>query len=141
MCVCVRGTERCSGQWPGARARGAFGARLFSSLMGQWMRATQQQQSYWLPVAVRPPSRPRSTRPFQGVIFAMEVVMNGIHNGWNSPYYSSVSAAVVESDGVQLRAPFSVPALTIEFIVEIPWIPGDRVIIGVQPRLFISWWM
>jgi CIC family chloride channel protein len=76
--------------------------------------------------------------PISGVIFAMEVVMMEYTiAGFTPIILAAVSAAIVTQAVYGTEPAFSVPALTMNSLLEIPWILAIAVIVGIAAALFI----
>ncbi|MED5558087.1 MAG: chloride channel protein, partial [Pseudomonadota bacterium] len=77
--------------------------------------------------------------PIAGVIFAMEVVMMEYTiAGFTPIILAAVSAAIVTQAVYGTEPAFSVPALTMNSLLEIPWILAIAVIIGIAAAGFIQ---
>lgn len=127
-----------TGQSAGREGPAVHLGAAFSSLMGQWMRRPNNSIRTLVACGCAAAISASFNTPIAGVIFAMEVVMMEYTiAGFTPIILSSVSAAVV-SQLVYGSAPaFSVPVLTMNSLLEIPWILAIALFIGAAAALFI----
>jgi CIC family chloride channel protein len=110
-----------------------------SSIMGQRMRLPNNSIRTLVACGCAGAISASFNTPISGVIFAMEaVMMEYTIAGFTPIILASVSAAIM-SQLVYGPAPaFSVPALTINSLFEIPWILVMAVLCGMAAALFIQ---
>ncbi|SOB76782.1 chloride channel protein, CIC family [Marinobacter sp. LV10R510-11A] len=131
-------TTVVTGQSAGREGPAVHLGAAFSSLMGQWMRLPNNSIRTLVACGCAAAISASFNTPISGVIFAMEVVMMEYTiAGFTPIVLASVSAAVVTQVGYGTEPAFSVPALTMNSLLEIPWILVLAVIIGVSAALFI----
>jgi CIC family chloride channel protein len=128
-----------SGQSAGREGPAVHLGAAFSSLMGQWMRLPNNSIRTLVACGCAAAISASFNTPISGVIFAMEVVMMEYTiAGFTPIILAAVSAAVVNQVVYSSEPAFSVPALTMNSLLEIPWILVIAVIIGVAAALFIK---
>jgi len=132
-------TTVITGQSAGREGPAVHLGAAFSSLMGQWMRLPNNSIRTLVACGCAAAISASFNTPIAGVIFAMEVVMMEYTiAGFTPIILSSVSAAVVTQVVYGPAPAFSVPALTMNSLLEIPWILAIAVVIGVAAALFIQ---
>jgi len=128
-----------SGQSAGREGPAVHLGAACSSLMGQWMRLPNNSIRTLVACGCAAAISASFNTPISGVIFAMEVVMMEYTiAGFTPIILAAVSAAVVSQVVYSSEPAFSVPALTMNSLLEIPWILVIAVIIGVAAALFIK---
>ncbi|WP_050996575.1 chloride channel protein [Marinobacter sp. BSs20148] len=128
-----------SGQSAGREGPAVHLGAAFSSLMGQWMRLPNNSIRTLVACGCAAAISASFNTPISGVIFAMEVVMmEYTMAGFTPIILAAVSAAVVNQMVYSSEPAFSVPALTMNSLLEIPWILVIAVIIGVAAAMFIK---
>ncbi|WP_417532404.1 chloride channel protein [Marinobacter lipolyticus] len=131
-------TTVITGQSAGREGPAVHLGAAFSSLMGQWMRLPNNSIRTLVACGCAAAISASFNTPISGVIFAMEVVMMEYTiAGFTPIILAAVSAAIVTQAIYGSEPAFSVPALTMNSLVEIPWILAIAVIIGVAAALFI----
>lgn len=127
-----------SGQSAGREGPAVHLGAAFSSLMGQWMRRPNNSIRTLVACGCAAAISASFNTPISGVIFAMEVVMMEYTiAGFTPIILAAVSAAVVTQVVYGTDPAFSVPALTMNSLLEIPWILLMAVIIGILAASFI----
>ena len=127
-----------TGQSAGREGPAVHLGAAFSSLMGQWMRLPNNSIRTLVACGCAAAISASFNTPIAGVIFAMEVVMMEYTiAGFTPIILSAVSAAIVTQIVYGGEPAFSVPALTMNSLMEIPWIIAIAVIIGVAAAAFI----
>ncbi|MDX1456538.1 MAG: chloride channel protein [Marinobacter sp.] len=135
--ICGVGTV-ITGQSAGREGPAVHLGAAFSSLLGQWMRLPNNSIRTLVACGCAAAISASFNTPIAGVIFAMEVVMMEYTiAGFTPIILASVSAAVVTQAVYGAEPAFSVPALTMNSLLEIPWILAIAVIIGVAAAGFI----
>ncbi|MDX1558477.1 MAG: chloride channel protein [Marinobacter sp.] len=128
-----------SGQSAGREGPAVHLGAAFSSLMGQWMRLPNNSIRTLVACGCAAAISASFNTPISGVIFAMEVVMMEYTiAGFTPIILAAVSAAIVTQVVYGAEPAFSVPALTMNSLLEIPWILAIAVIIGIAAALFIQ---
>lgn len=127
-----------TGQSAGREGPAVHLGAAVSSLMGQWMKLPNNSIRTLVACGCAAAISASFNTPIAGVIFAMEVVMMEYTiAGFTPIILASVSAAVVTQATYGPDPAFSVPALTMNSLLEIPWILAIAVIIGVAAAAFI----
>ncbi|SFR51425.1 chloride channel protein, CIC family [Marinobacter gudaonensis] len=127
-----------SGQSAGREGPAVHLGAAFSSLMGQWMRLPNNSIRTLVACGCAAAISASFNTPISGVIFAMEVVMMEYTiAGFTPIILAAVSAAIVTQAVYGAEPAFSVPALTMNSLLEIPWILAIAVIVGIAAALFI----
>lgn len=127
-----------SGQSAGREGPAVHLGAAVSSLMGQWMRLPNNSIRTLVACGCAAAISASFNTPISGVIFAMEVVMMEYTiAGFTPIILAAVSAAIVTQVVYGAEPAFSVPALTMNSLMEIPWILAIAVIIGVAAAAFI----
>ncbi|MCS5562813.1 chloride channel protein [Marinobacter sp.] len=135
--VCGVGTV-VSGQSAGREGPAVHLGATFSSLMGQWMRLPNNSIRTLVACGCAAAISASFNTPISGVIFAMEVVMMEYTiAGFTPIILAAVSAAIVTQAVYGSEPAFNVPALTMNSLLEIPWILAIAIIIGVAAAVFI----
>ncbi|MFO7528084.1 MAG: chloride channel protein [Marinobacter sp.] len=132
-------TTVVTGQSAGREGPAVHLGAAFSSLMGQWMRLPNNSIRTLVACGCAAAISASFNIPISGVIFAMEVVMMEYTiAGFTPIILAAVSAAIVTQAVYGSEPAFSVPALTMNSLMEIPWILAIAVIIGIAAALFIQ---
>ena len=132
-------TTVVTGQSAGREGPAVHLGAAFSSLMGQWMRLPNNSIRTLVACGCAAAISASFNTPISGVIFAMEVVMMEYTiAGFTPIILAAVSAAIVTQAVYGTEPAFSVPALTMNSLLEIPWILVIAVIIGVAAAVFIQ---
>lgn len=127
-----------SGQSAGREGPAVHLGAAFSSLMGQWMRLPNNSIRTLVACGCAAAISASFNTPISGVIFAMEVVMMEYTiAGFTPIILAAVSAAIVTQAVYGSEPAFSVPPLTMNSLLEIPWILAIAVIVGIAAALFI----
>lgn len=127
-----------TGQSAGREGPAVHLGAAFSSLMGQWMRLPNNSIRTLVACGCAAAISASFNTPISGVIFAMEVVMMEYTiAGFTPIILAAVSAAIVSQAIYGSEPAFSVPALTMNSLMEIPWILVIAIIIGVAAAIFI----
>lgn len=128
-----------TGQSAGREGPAVHLGAAFSSLMGQWMRLPNNSIRTLVACGCAAAISASFNTPISGVIFAMEVVMMEYTiAGFTPIILASVTAAVVSQAVYGSEPAFSVPPLTMNSLLEIPWIIAIAVIIGIAAAVFIQ---
>ncbi|KAA1170687.1 chloride channel protein [Marinobacter salinexigens] len=128
-----------TGQSAGREGPAVHLGAAFSSLMGQWMRLPNNSIRTLVACGCAAAISASFNTPISGVIFAMEVVMMEYTiAGFTPIILAAVSAAIVTQAVYGSEPAFTVPALTMNSLLEIPWILVIALIIGVSAALFIQ---
>ncbi|MGB2109969.1 MAG: chloride channel protein, partial [Marinobacter vinifirmus] len=128
-----------SGQSAGREGPAVHLGAAFSSLLGQWMRLPNNSIRTLVACGCAAAISASFNTPISGVIFAMEVVMMEYTiAGFTPIILAAVSAAIVTQVVYGSEPAFSVPALTMNSMLEIPWIIAIAVIIGIAAAAFIQ---
>jgi CIC family chloride channel protein len=107
--------------------------------MGQWMRLPNNSIRTLVACGCAAAISASFNTPISGVIFAMEVVMMEYTiAGFTPIILASVTAAVISQAAYGSEPAFSVPPLTMNSLLEIPWIIAIAIIIGVAAAAFIQ---
>lgn len=131
-------TTVVTGQSAGREGPAVHLGAAFSSLMGQWMRLPNNSIRTLVACGCAGAISASFNTPISGVIFAMEVVMMEYTiAGFTPIILAAVSAAIVTQAVYGTEPAFSVPALTMNSLLEIPWILAIAVMIGIAAALFI----
>ncbi|GGC70618.1 chloride channel protein [Marinobacter halophilus] len=131
-------TTVVSGQSAGREGPAVHLGAAFSSLMGQWMRLPNNSIRTLVACGCAAAISASFNTPIAGVIFAMEVVMMEYTiAGFTPIILAAVSAAIITQLMYGSEPAFSVPALTMNSLAEIPWILAIAVIIGIAAAAFI----
>ncbi|SFR83436.1 chloride channel protein, CIC family [Marinobacter daqiaonensis] len=131
-------TTVVTGQSAGREGPAVHLGAAFSSLMGQWMRLPNNSIRTLVACGCAAAISASFNTPISGVIFAMEVVMMEYTiAGFTPIILAAVSAAIVTQAVYGAEPAFSVPALTMNSLMEIPWIIAIALIIGVAAATFI----
>jgi CIC family chloride channel protein len=132
-----------TGQSAGREGPAVHLGAAVSSLMGQWMRLPNNSIRTLVACGCAAAISASFNTPISGVIFAMEVVMMEYTiAGFTPIILSAVSAAIVIQAVYGSEPAFSVPALTMNSLLEIPWILAVAVVIAIAAASFIhilSW--
>ncbi|MBD3640263.1 MAG: chloride channel protein [Marinobacter sp.] len=132
-------TTVVTGQSAGREGPAVHLGAAFSSLMGQWMRLPNNSIRTLVACGCAAAISASFNTPISGVLFAMEVVMMEYTiAGFTPIILAAVSAAIVTQAVYGSEPAFSVPALTMNSLMEIPWILVIAVIIGIAAALFIQ---
>jgi CIC family chloride channel protein len=132
-------TTVVTGQSAGREGPAVHLGAAFSSLMGQWMRLPNNSIRTLVACGCAAAISASFNTPISGVLFAMEVVMMEYTIAAFTPIIlAAVSAAIVLQAVYGSEPAFSVPALTMNSLLEIPWILVIAVIIGIAAALFIQ---
>lgn len=127
-----------TGQSAGREGPAVHLGAAVSSLMGQWMRLPNNSIRTLVACGCAAAISASFNTPIAGVIFAMEVVMMEYTiAGFTPIILSAVSAAIITQIVYGGEPAFSVPALTMNSLMEIPWIIAIAIIIGVAAAAFI----
>ncbi|MDO3721817.1 chloride channel protein [Marinobacter sp. chi1] len=127
-----------TGQSSGREGPAVHLGATFSSMMGQWMRLPNNSIRTLVACGCAAAISASFNTPISGVIFAMEVVMMEYTiAGFTPIILAAVSAAVVTHAVYGPEPAFNVPALTMNSLLEIPWILAIALVIGVAAALFI----
>ncbi|HDZ39837.1 MAG TPA: chloride channel protein [Marinobacter sp.] len=127
-----------TGQSAGREGPAVHLGAAFSSLMGQWMKLPNNSIRTLVACGCAAAISASFNTPISGVIFAMEVVMMEYTiAGFTPIILASVSAAFVTQTVYGTEPAFNVPALTMNSLLEIPWILVIAVVIGISAALFI----
>jgi CIC family chloride channel protein len=128
-----------TGQSAGREGPAVHLGAAFSSLMGQWMRLPNNSIRTLVACGCAAAISASFNTPISGVIFAMEVVMMEYTiAGFTPIILASVTAAVVSQTVYGSEPAFSVPQLTMNSLLEIPWIIAIALIIGIAAAVFIQ---
>lgn len=128
-----------TGQSSGREGPAVHLGATFSSLMGQWMRLPNNSIRTLVACGCAAAISASFNTPISGVVFAMEVVMMEYTiAGFTPIILAAVSAAIVTQAVYGPEPAFTVPGLTLNSLVEIPWILVIAVIIGIAAALFIQ---
>jgi len=131
-------TTVVSGQSAGREGPAVHLGAAFSSLLGQWMRLPNNSIRTLVACGCAAAISASFNTPISGVIFAMEVVMMEYTiAGFTPIILAAVSAAIITQAVYGTEPAFSVPALTMNSLLEIPWILVIAVIIGIAAAAFI----
>ncbi|MCK7545548.1 chloride channel protein [Marinobacter bryozoorum] len=132
-----------TGQSAGREGPAVHLGAAVSSLMGQWMRLPNNSIRTLVACGCAAAISASFNTPISGVIFAMEVVMMEYTiAGFTPIILAAVSAAIVTQAAYGSEPAFSVPALTMNSLLEIPWILAVAVVIAIAAAAFIhilSW--
>ncbi|MFW5824777.1 MAG: chloride channel protein [Marinobacter sp.] len=132
-----------TGQSAGREGPAVHLGAAVSSLMGQWMRLPNNSIRTLVACGCAAAISASFNTPISGVIFAMEVVMMEYTiAGFTPIILAAVSAAIVTQAVYGGEPAFSVPALTMNSLLEIPWIIAVAIVIAVAAASFIhllSW--
>ncbi|MAC22471.1 MULTISPECIES: chloride channel protein [Marinobacter] len=132
-------TTVITGQSAGREGPAVHLGAAFSSLLGQWMRLPNNSIRTLVACGCAAAISASFNTPISGVIFAMEVVMMEYTiAGFTPIILAAVSAAIVTQAVYGTEPAFSVPALTMNSLLEIPWILAIAVIIGIAAAGFIQ---
>src|SRR5690606_16869864 len=132
-------TTVITGQSAGREGPAVHLGAAFSSLLGQWMRLPNNSIRTLVACGCAAAISASFNPPISGVIFAMEVVMMEYTiAGFTPIILAAVSAAIVTQAVYGTEPAFSVPALTMNSLLEIPWILAIAVIIGIAAAGFIQ---
>ncbi|MDP4548256.1 MULTISPECIES: chloride channel protein [unclassified Marinobacter] len=132
-------TTVVSGQSAGREGPAVHLGAAFSSILGQWMRLPNNSIRTLVACGCAAAISASFNTPISGVIFAMEVVMMEYTiAGFTPIILSAVSAAIVTQLVYGTEPAFSVPALTMNSLLEIPWILAIAVLIGIAAAAFIQ---
>lgn len=127
-----------TGQSAGREGPAVHLGAAFSSLMGQWMKLPNNSIRTLVACGCAGAISASFNTPIAGVIFAMEVVMMEYTiAGFTPIILASVSAAVITQAVYGTEPAFSVPGLTMNSLMEIPWILVIAIIIGIAAAGFI----
>jgi len=127
-----------TGQSAGREGPAVHLGAAFSSLMGQWLRLPNNSIRTLVACGCAAAISASFNTPISGVIFAMEVVMMEYTiAGFTPIILAAVSAAIVNQLVYGSDPAFSVPALTMNSLLELPWIIAIAVIIGIAAAAFI----
>ena len=127
-----------SGQSAGREGPAVHLGAAFSSLMGQWMRLPNNSIRTLVACGCAAAISASFNTPISGVIFAMEVVMMEYTiAGFTPIILAAVSAGIVTQAVYGSEPAFNVPALTMNSLLEIPWVLVIAIIIGVAAAIFI----
>ncbi|MCH8499815.1 MAG: chloride channel protein [Marinobacter sp.] len=110
-----------------------------SSLLGQWMKLPNNSIRTLVACGCAAAISASFNTPIAGVIFAMEVVMMEYTiAGFTPVILAAVSAAVINQLVYGPEPAFTVPALHMNSLLEIPWILLLAIVIGVAAAMFIQ---
>lgn len=127
-----------TGQSAGREGPAVHLGAAFSSLMGQWMRLPNNSIRTLVACGCAAAISASFNTPISGVIFAMEVVMMEYTiAGFTPVILAAVSAAIVTQAVYGSEPAFNVPALTMNSLLEIPWVLVIAIIIGIAAAAFI----
>ena len=127
-----------TGQSAGREGPAVHLGAAFSSLMGQWMRLPNNSIRTLVACGCAAAISASFNTPISGVIFAMEVVMMEYTiAGFTPIILAAVSAAIVTQAVYGSEPAFNVPALTMNSLLEIPWVLVIAIIIGIAAAIFI----
>ncbi|WP_372982684.1 chloride channel protein, partial [Marinobacter sediminum] len=127
-----------TGQSAGREGPAVHLGAAFSSLMGQWMRLPNNSIRTLVACGCAAAISASFNTPISGVIFAMEVVMMEYTiAGFTPIILAAVSAAIVTQAVYGSEPAFNVPALTMNSLLEIPWVLVIAIIIGIAAAVFI----
>lgn len=127
-----------TGQSAGREGPAVHLGAAFSSLMGQWMRLPNNSIRTLVACGCAAAISASFNTPISGVIFAMEVVMMEYTiAGFTPIILASVAAAVISQAAYGSEPAFSVPPLTMNSLLEIPWIIAVALVIGIAAAIFI----
>ncbi|MBS3805189.1 MAG: chloride channel protein [Oleiphilaceae bacterium] len=109
-----------------------------SSLMGQWMKLPNNSIRTLVACGCAAAISASFNTPIAGVIFAMEVVMMEYTIAGFTPIILAAVSSAVVTQAIYGTAPaFSVPSLTMNSFMEIPWIIAVSVVIGIAAAAMI----
>ena len=132
-------TTVVTGQSAGREGPAVHLGAAFSSLLGQRMRLPNNSIRTLVACGCAAAISASFNTPISGVIFAMEVVMMEYTiAGFTPIILAAVSAAIVTQAVYGAEPAFSVPALTMNSLLEIPWILVIAIIIGIAAASFIT---
>lgn len=132
-------TTVVTGQSAGREGPAVHLGAAFSSLMGQWMRLPNNSIRTLVACGCAAAISASFNTPISGVLFSMEVVMMEYTiAGFTPIILAAVSAAIVTQAVYGPEPAFSVPALTMNSLLEIPWILVAAIVIGVAAAAFIQ---
>jgi len=132
-------TTVVTGQSAGREGPAVHLGAAFSSLLGQRMRLPNNSIRTLVACGCAAAISASFNTPISGVIFAMEVVMMEYTiAGFTPIILAAVSAAIVTQAVYGTEPAFSVPALTMNSLLEIPWILVIAIIIGIAAASFIT---
>ncbi|WP_323752226.1 chloride channel protein [Marinobacter sp.] len=132
-------TTVVTGQSAGREGPAVHLGAAFSSILGQWMRLPNNSIRTLVACGCAAAISASFNTPISGVIFAMEVVMMEYTiAGFTPIILSAVSAAIVTQVVYGTEPAFSVPALTMNSLLEIPWILAIAVMIGIAAACLIQ---
>ncbi|MEP5980388.1 MAG: chloride channel protein [Marinobacter alexandrii] len=127
-----------TGQSAGREGPAVHLGAAFSSLMGQWMRLPNNSIRTLVACGCAAAISASFNTPISGVIFAMEVVMMEYTiAGFTPIILAAVSAGIVTQAVYGSEPAFNVPALTMNSLLEIPWVLVIAIIIGIAAAVFI----
>ncbi|BES69822.1 chloride channel protein [Marinobacter nanhaiticus D15-8W] len=127
-----------TGQSSGREGPAVHLGAAFSSLLGQWMKLPNNSIRTLVACGCAAAISASFNTPIAGVIFAMEVVMMEYTiAGFTPVILASVSSAVVTQAAYGSEPAFSVPPLTMNSLLEIPWILAIALVIGVASAAFV----
>jgi len=127
-----------TGQSAGREGPAVHLGAAFSSLMGQWMRLPNTSIRTLVACGCAGAISASFNTPIAGVIFAMEVVMMEYTiAGFTPIILAAVSAAVVSQAVYGSEPAFDVPVLMLNSLVELPFIVGTAIVIGIAAASFI----
>lgn len=127
-----------TGQSSGREGPAVHLGAAFSSLLGQWMKLPNNSIRTLVACGCAAAISASFNTPIAGVIFAMEVVMMEYTiAGFTPVILASVSSAVVTQAVYGSEPAFSVPPLTMNSLLEIPWILAIALVIGVASAAFV----
>jgi len=127
-----------SGQSAGREGPAVHLGAAFSSLMGQWMRLPNNSIRTLVACGCAAAISASFNTPISGVIFAMEVVMMEYTiAGFTPIILAAVSAGIVTQAVYGSEPAFNVPALTMNSLLEIPWVLVIAIVIGIAAAIFI----
>ncbi|HAN68455.1 MAG TPA: chloride channel protein, partial [Halieaceae bacterium] len=128
-----------TGQSAGREGPAVHLGAAFSSLLGQWLRLPNNSIRTLVACGVAAAIAASFDTPIAGVIFAMEVVMMEYTIGVFTPVIlAAVSAAVLTRAVYGAEPAFEVPLVTLQSLLELPWILLVAALIGVAAALFIQ---
>ena len=127
-----------TGQSAGREGPAVHLGAAFSSLLGQWLRLPNNSIRTLVACGVAAAIAASFDTPIAGVIFAMEVVMMEYTiAGFTPIILAAVSAGIVTQAVYGSEPAFNVPALTMNSLLEIPWVLVIAIIIGIAAAVFI----
>jgi len=128
-----------TGQSAGREGPAVHLGAAVSSIMGQRMRLPNNSIRTLVACGCAAAISASFNTPISGVIFAMEVVMMEYTiAGFTPIILAAVTAAVITQAVYGAEPAFSVPPLTMNSLLEIPWIIAIALVIGIAAAAFIQ---